>query len=178
MSTLEEKNAQLEKDKRRLRQLAVLNTVIDEKYKARDESRARQQAMRRARGADGRWQSRESPQDPSPQVSDHENPDPPGTPSSNESSVDPWEVAPHKRPAAIPPKPARKHPEDEVEVVQDLSDREDDGSTQGQTSSAAQSADRGQRRSQRRRGSERKVGGKDGQSAGVAEGQGESSERN
>lgn len=49
--------------------------------------------------------------------------------SSNESSVDPWTVAEHKRPVDVPLKPSEKSKRDQVDVVEDLSDREDDPST-------------------------------------------------
>ena len=123
--TLEEKREKLRKTEGNLWELGRTNDKMEALYTERDESRARVKKMREDRGADGRWRRSESPRDPSPEVSDLANSPPPSPPgSSNESTVDVYTVAEHRRPDTIPPKVEK----DEAQVVDDVSDREDDPS--------------------------------------------------
>lgn len=158
MTTLEGKNAQLRRTKSLLWQVGVLGTIMDEKIKQLNPLGARILARHRAKTVGGRLERTRSPEDPAPE---YESADPPGTPSSNESSVDPWEVAPHKRPVNIPPKapkPPGQEASDRVEVVQDLSDREDDAGEGVEISAERQSVQESLRGDQQKRGRKRPRG--------------------
>lgn len=116
--SLDEKREKLRKTEENLWKLGKTNDEIAAVKTERAESQARLRKIRQ----DSRWRRSESPKDPSPEVSDLANSPPPG--SSNESSVDVYTSAEHRRPDNIPPKVEK----DEAQVVEDLSDREDEPS--------------------------------------------------
>ena len=124
MSNNEDQKAKLLQAKKDLYNLGAVNSKIDEVSRLREESATRLRQMREARNYYGRYERSQSPRDPTPDVSDLSH----SPESSNESSVDPWTVAEHKRPSTIPREFKGKHPEDRAELVQDLSEREDDPS--------------------------------------------------
>lgn len=128
IDSLEAKRAKLQKTKKDLVEIARLNTKIEQLYAEREASRQRQRKIREEAGiVNDRWHGAEEPRYPSPVVSSLSH-SPPESLTSNESSVDVYTVAEHKRPTTIPPKPTKKHKQDTVEVVEDLSDREEDPS--------------------------------------------------
>lgn len=137
--SLEERHKQLKDGQRKLVELAKTNSTIDHVKKELQEVKGVIREKRLDRGANGRWRRSESPRDPSPNVSDLAH-SPPSPLSSNESSVDVYTAAEHKRPETIPPKILK----DEVQVVQDSSDREDDpssGDDAGKNEDAVQGPD-------------------------------------
>lgn len=142
MSNNDDWKAKLLQAKKDLYNLGAVNTKIDEITRLRDESAARIRQIREAQSYHQRYEHSKSPIDRTPELSSLGN----SPESSNESSVDPWMIAEHKRPSTVPREFKGKYSGDRVELVQDLSDREDDPSDGGIPESRDVSTSRGPRK--------------------------------